>query len=90
MNSFFFLGASGLELSLFGFLKFLLEFLNLLSQVAFLIPRIFRGKHIAKSDEYDNHLLKDFYMPDASSCYEIDAISKLTAKVKALQYDIQI
>jgi hypothetical protein len=32
---FFFLGASGLELSLFGLLKFLLEFLNLLSQVAF-------------------------------------------------------
>jgi hypothetical protein len=32
---FFFLGVSGLELSLFGLLKFLLEFLNLLSQVAF-------------------------------------------------------
>jgi hypothetical protein len=32
---FFFLGASGLELSLFGLLKLLLKFLNLLSQVAF-------------------------------------------------------
>jgi hypothetical protein len=52
MNSFFFLGASGLELSLFGLLKFLLEFLNLLSQVAFLIPRIFRGKQKARAHDF--------------------------------------
>jgi uncharacterized membrane protein YphA (DoxX/SURF4 family) len=45
MNPSVFLCACGLELTLFGLLKFLLEFLNLLSQVAFLIPRKFKGKH---------------------------------------------
>jgi hypothetical protein len=45
---------------------------------------------MAISDEYDNYLLKDFYMPDASSCYEIHPISELTATMEALQYEIQI
>jgi hypothetical protein len=45
---------------------------------------------MATSDEYDNRLLKDFYMPDASSCYKIDPISKLTTTVEALEYEIQI
>jgi hypothetical protein len=42
------------------------------------------------SDEYDNYPLKDFYMPDTLSSYEIDTISELTATVEALQYEIQI
>jgi hypothetical protein len=45
---------------------------------------------MATSDEYDNYLLKDFYMPDTSSSYEIDPINELTATVEALQYEIQI
>jgi hypothetical protein len=45
---------------------------------------------MATSDEYDNYLLKDFYMPDTSSSYEIDPISELTATVETLQYEIQI
>jgi hypothetical protein len=45
---------------------------------------------MATSDEYDNYLLKDFYMPGASSCYKIDPISELTVIVETLQYEIQI
>jgi hypothetical protein len=43
---------------------------------------------MATSDEYNNRLLKDFYMPDALICYEIDPISKLTSTVEVLQYEI--
>jgi hypothetical protein len=45
---------------------------------------------MSTSDEYDNHFLKDFYMPDASSCYEIDPISKLTATVETFQNENKI
>jgi hypothetical protein len=45
---------------------------------------------MATSDEYDNRLLKEFYISDALSCYEIDPISKLTATVETLQYEIKI
>jgi hypothetical protein len=38
----------------------------------------------------DNHILKDFIMPKAPSCYETDLISKLSAIVEVLKYEIQI